>query len=351
MFNLDHAIADWRRKMTAAGIKSRDVLDELESHLRDDVEQQMRSGIGAERSFQEAVQRVGTAKNLNQEFAKVRRPGGRFSRRMLRSWCLAAAAFVFVVETWTLMISETTTAERILGMVIVSVIACYVGAVVDLNRLLGPGVRGWKFRHAIATVCNYGVVAWVCLLLLSLVLPIPLPSEIVFGILWWSLAGAAAMTVLILACDTDPEMLDLWSPGAWKSFELAENEAVHFHHDFIGTEHVLLGLLGEENGSVSAVLRKMGVRCETIRTEIEKIVGVGPQLQNDREPVCTPRAKKALQIAVQEAEAAGRNRVEPEHIFLGLLREGGGVAAKVLNGLGVNTATARAEMIKQPDSR
>jgi ATP-dependent Clp protease ATP-binding subunit ClpC len=84
----------------------------------------------------------------------------------------------------------------------------------------------------------------------------------------------------------------------------------------------------------------LGVRRETVRTEIEKIVGTGPQSHFNRQPY-TPRARKALQIAIQEAKAARHNHVQPEHIFLGLLREGGGVAAKVLTALGVDTTTAR----------
>jgi ATP-dependent Clp protease ATP-binding subunit ClpC len=95
----------------------------------------------------------------------------------------------------------------------------------------------------------------------------------------------------------------------------------------------------------------MGVPREIVRAEIEKIVGTGPASETNRALVCTPRAKKALRIAVQEAKAAGQNRVEPEHIFLGLLREGSGVAAKVLEDLGVNAARARAEILNGQGSR
>jgi ATP-dependent Clp protease ATP-binding subunit ClpC len=98
-------------------------------------------------------------------------------------------------------------------------------------------------------------------------------------------------------------------------------------------------------------LQKMRVQRGTIRAEIEKIVGTGPTSQTHRTPVCTPRAKKALRIAIQEAKTAGQKRVEPEHIFLGLLREGNGVAAKVLERLGVNVTVAREEILKRQGSR
>jgi hypothetical protein len=346
MFELKIAIANWRRKMTAAGIKSRDVLDELESHLREDVDQQMRSGVTAERAFREAVRRVGAGDQLKQEFGKISVTQPQFSRRKMRVGCLAMAVFVFAVETWTLIIYDVTPTERFLGVALVSIIACYIGALPNLNRLVQPGVRGWTLRNAVCIACSWAGCIWVCLLFLSLVNINVLPDGIVLNVVCWALVAASAFTAVVIAHGTESGKLDLWSPTAWKSFELAEIEATRFHHDFIGTEHVLLGLLGEESNSVSNALRKMGVQRETIRAEIERIVVGAPQLHSNREPVCTPRAKKALQLAIQEAKAAGQNRVQPEHIFLGLLREGGGVAAKVLKALGVNAAIAREEIRK-----
>jgi hypothetical protein len=351
MFDLKTATANWRRKMTTAGIKSREVLDELESHLREDIEQQMRSGASDEQAFVNAVRRVGAGEELNQEFGKISGTQPQFSRRKMRVGCLIVAAFVFAIETWTLVIYDLTPDVRFFGVAIVSLIACYIGALPDLNRRLLTGVRGWVFRNAVAIACNCLVVLWICLLFLGLANIKVLPDEIILNVICWGLCAAAAITVVVLAHGTEPEALDVWSPAAWRSFELAEIEATRFRHDFIGTEHVLLGLIAEENSSVATVLRKMGVRRETVRTEIEKIVGDGPKLHGNQSPVCTPRAKKALRIAVQEAKAAGQNRVETEHIFLGLLREGSGVAAKVLEKLGVNAARARAEISKELGNR
>jgi ATP-dependent Clp protease ATP-binding subunit ClpA len=188
------------------------------------------------------------------------------------------------------------------------------------------------------------VALWVTALLLDLAHIILLPSGIILGVVCWSLLGAAAMTVVVIEAGTT--WLDLWSAAAWKSFEFADAEAVHFHHDFIGTEHVLLGLMSEPDGTVSKLLGKMGVQRETVRAEIEKIVVPCPQPQTNRQPVYTPRAKKSIQIAILEARVDGQNRVQPEHILLGLLREGSGVAAKVLTALGADATTIRTEIQK-----
>ncbi len=267
--------------MSASGIKARDVLDELESHLREDIEQHMRSGATAEQAFHDAVQRVGAGDKLNQEFGKISVPQPRFSRRAMRGWCLAAAAFVFATETWTLIAYDVRPVERFLGIALVSAFACYIGALPDLNRMLVPGVRGWALRRAVAKGCSYAAMLWVGLLFVGLVYPALLPSGIIFGVVCWALVAAACMTALIIACDTDTYMLDLWSPAASRCFELASAEAARFHHDFVGTEHVLLGLLGEENGAARKLLQNMGVQGETVCAEIEKIVGSGPQLHEE----------------------------------------------------------------------
>jgi ATP-dependent Clp protease ATP-binding subunit ClpA len=108
-----------------------------------------------------------------------------------------------------------------------------------------------------------------------------------------------------------------------------------------------LGLLESENSCVPKVLRKMGVSCETVREEIEKIVGNGPKSQTNRPPPYTPRAMRALKLAILEAKASCCDRVGAEHMFLGLVIEGSGVAAQVLNRLGVNTEKARKEVLKE----
>jgi hypothetical protein len=347
MFNLEQSIGEWRRQMVAGGIKSPEVLDELESHLREDVEQRVRSGANAARAFAEAIGQIGPVDKLKLEFGKVSLPQPRIRRSALRAYCLGTAVFVFLIEGWTLLEYEVTRTERFLGLALVVAIAGYIGFLPDLNRKLRTGVRGWTFRNRLGYLCGGLVVLWVCALYLSLAHVILLPSEIVFNVVCWALITAAAMTLVVFAYGTEPETLDLWTPEAWQSFEIASAEASHFHHDFIGTEHVLLGLLGAESGSVANVLRKMGVSRETVRTEIEKIVGDGPRVETARKQPYTPRANRALKLALQEARALRCHRVDSEHVFLGLLREGSGVAARVLIELGVSTAKAREEILRQ----
>lgn len=345
MFDLNQSITEWRRQMAAGGIKSPKVLDELESHLREDVERRIQSGAPLERAFQEATRQIGAAKDLKLEFGKISLPQPRLNRTTMRLGCAGMAVFVFLVEGWTLLAFDVARVDRILGMALVSLIAGYIGFLPDLNRLQ-PGVRGWALRKAIAMTCNCAVVLWTCLLLLSVWNIVPLPREIIFNIVCWSLYVAAAATGVVIALGTEPEALKLWTPEAWQSFEFAGVEASRFHHDFIGTEHVLLGVLQSENTCVRNILSQMGVSSETVRGEIEKIVGKGPESQSHRPPPYTPRALKAIKLAVLEAKALHSERVGAEHVFLGLIREGSGVAAKVLGSLGVNTTKARAGILK-----
>ena len=232
MFNLDNAIKEWRRQMLAAGIKIPALLDELEGHLRDDVEQRVRLGATGQEAFEIAVRKIGRPSALRNEFAKM----GRRTR---------------------------------------------------LQRLKRALLR------------FVGVSA-------------PSPNAY----------NAEAREVL----------------------ELGGKEALGFHHDFIGTEHLLLGLLELETAILPGVLQRIGVDHKIVRQEIEKIVGFGPPQQTASTLPYTPRVKKALELAGKEARAQNRMGVSAEHIFLGLMLEGGGVAALVLRNLGVNAAMIRSEI-------
>ena len=141
--------------------------------------------------------------------------------------------------------------------------------------------------------------------------------------------------------------LEDFNANARQTLDLAREEAPRFHHDFIGTEHVLLGLLKSENGVASNVLRRFGVEREAVRMEIEKIVGVGPVHKASAAISYTPRARKALLLAVCEAKAMNHAEVGPGHIFLGLLKEGGGVAALVLRNLGIEIKRTREEILSE----
>jgi Clp amino terminal domain, pathogenicity island component len=241
MFNLDHAISEWRKQMSAGGIKTPTVLDELECHLRDDIEQQMRSGITAQSAFESAVQQIGQPRALKIEFAKVDEV----------KWAL----------------------RRKLKSILMKFI-------------------GWGNATPFPPLSNF---------------------------------DASARATL----------------------ELAQKEPARFHHDFIGTEHVLLSLLKSDTGVVPNVMRKMAVDGETVRKEIEKIVGIGPVHEAAAAIPYTPRARNALHLAAKEARALNHAHIGNEHIFLGLLLESDGVAGLVLRNLGIHIDKTRQEILKE----
>jgi hypothetical protein len=239
-FNLDEAIANWRRKMAAGGIRLADVLDELECHLHDDIEHQMRSGTSARQAFESAIGRIGQAALLKNEFTKA----GRSKWALLR----------------------------------------------QLKALFD--------RHA--------------------------------------------GTELPILCNCNP--------AAMQALELAEAESTRFYHDYIGTEHVLLSILKSGNGIVPKILRRFGVDQDAVRTKIEKIVHAGPVHEMPESLPYTPRARQALRLAAAEAKMLHHPYVGNEHILLGLLIEGGGVAALVLKNLGVPIEKMRQEILKELNS-
>jgi len=242
MFDVERAIAEWRQRMSADGVKTEEILNELESHLRDDIEEQTRAGMTPQRAFETAVERMGRGQALKREFEKM---------------------------------GLTKT---------------------DLLRKLKRFLLGSK--------------------------------------------------------DIAPPDLNALTPLAQQTLESARAEAPRLNHDFIGTEHVLLGLLASESGIVPNVMRSMGVEFEAIRAEIEKVIGPGMPGQRVAANIpYTPRATRALALAVKEAEALHQTQVSPEHIFLGLVKEGGGVAAIVLKNLGVDISRARGEIVNEMNLR
>jgi len=141
-------------------------------------------------------------------------------------------------------------------------------------------------------------------------------------------------------------MFNRFTERARKVIILAKEEARRFNHDYIGTEHILLGLVREGEGVAAAVLEKMGVSLENIRLEIEKLVQPGPTTQIIGDIPFTPRAKKALELAAEEARALGHNYIGTEHLLLGLIREGEGIASQVLLNLGMDLNTVRNEVME-----
>ncbi|MCM8800972.1 MAG: ATP-dependent Clp protease ATP-binding subunit [Candidatus Omnitrophica bacterium] len=141
-------------------------------------------------------------------------------------------------------------------------------------------------------------------------------------------------------------MFNRFTERARKVIILAKEEARRFNHDYIGTEHILLGLIREGEGVAATVLQKMGVSLENIRLEIEKLVQPGPTTQIIGDIPFTPRAKKALELAAEEARALGHNYIGTEHLLLGLLREGEGIASQVLLNLGLDLNMVRNEVME-----
>ena len=140
-------------------------------------------------------------------------------------------------------------------------------------------------------------------------------------------------------------MFDRFTDRARKVMSYAREEAQRFNHDYIGTEHILLGLLKEGSGVAANVLRNLDVDTNKIRFEVEKTVPSGPDTAKKGNLPFTPRAKKVLELAVEEAKGLGHNYIGTEHILLGLLRENEGVAARVLLNLGLKLEEVREEVL------
>ncbi len=140
-----------------------------------------------------------------------------------------------------------------------------------------------------------------------------------------------------------------FTPRAQQVLALARKEADRFNHNFVGTEHLLLGLIKLGQGVAVNVLQKMGLDLETVRMEVEKQVGTGPDQKMIGNIPYTPRVKKVLALASKEAKALNHTYVGTEHILLGLLREGDGVAARVLKNLDVDIEQTRQEILKELD--
>jgi ATP-dependent Clp protease ATP-binding subunit ClpC len=145
------------------------------------------------------------------------------------------------------------------------------------------------------------------------------------------------------------EAMSNFTPRAQQVLALARKEADRFNHNFVGTEHLLLGLIKLGQGVAVNVLQKMGLDLETVRMQVEKEVGTGSDQKQMGNIPYTPRVKKVLALAAKEAKALNHTYVGTEHILLGLLREGDGVAARVLKNLDVDLEQTRQEILKELD--
>jgi len=376
MFNLNEAIAAWRRQMLGNGITSVEVLDELESHVRDDVEEQVRAGVDTKAAFDSAIQRIGPAVALKREFAKSGPPQVIWHGNFWRNFYYCSTAIAILVDAWTFASFELSLPERAAGVCVVAVFAWYLLRLPFLRWWSG-GIARKRFLSAMKLVAIIGPI-WVLLALLTALRVVHIEIGIIPAMIMWSLCAAYVFTGLVCGLNNShgsdggsagwlPPLCPVPSPNppaqpcrpdfnipippanaftplGGKVLELAREEALRLGHDFIGTEHLLLGVLRIAGGALAQVLESSQVESEAVRREIERLVSPLPAHHGPTLLRLTPRARKALQFADTEAAALKRPLVSPEHVLLGLLKEGGGVAAVALNNLGVQLKCVRAEL-------
>jgi ATP-dependent Clp protease ATP-binding subunit ClpC len=143
----------------------------------------------------------------------------------------------------------------------------------------------------------------------------------------------------------DRDRFDKFTERARKVLSLAQEEAQRLQHNYIGTEHLLLGLVREEEGVAAKVLSNLGVDLNKVRSAVEHIIGRGDRIVLG-EIGLTPRAKKVIELAGDEARRLNHHYIGTEHLLLGLVREGEGIAAGVLESLGVNLEKVRTQTIQ-----
>src|SRR5436305_5153905 len=144
---------------------------------------------------------------------------------------------------------------------------------------------------------------------------------------------------------SDRDRFDKFTERARKVLSLAQEEAQRFQHNYIGTEHLLLGLVREGEGIAANVLSNLGIELYRVRNAVEFIIGRGDRIVLG-EIGLTPRAKKVIELAVEEARRMNHHYIGTEHLLLGWVREGEGIAAGVLESLGVNLEKVRTQVIQ-----
>jgi hypothetical protein len=275
MFNLEQAISNWRKDLVAAGLKKPRVLNELENHLREDVDQHVQNGSSPQDAFQAAVGAIGQASLLSAEFQKSTEPKDRLKRKS-KAMFAALTVLLTVNALWS---GEISLPAQILVLAGITLIALCL--------------RGWRF---------------------------PVPD------------------------------LPVLATTAKRNLERAAEEAHRLHHGFIGTEHLLLGLMQSPTGVFADVLKLIDVDPEAVKREVAKAVNGGPIQGAIPDLSYTPRVKRALQLASKEAKGLKQTRVQSEHLFLGLLLERDGIGGQVLKKMGVEVETIRRMIVRKTGS-
>lgn len=367
MFDLERAVSDWRRRMVDCGFKPVEVINELESHLRDDIDTQVRSGVNEERAFELSVRRLGTPAELKKEFAKSPQPEVAQRRTFLGYFYFICATVAILIDLWSLISFDLSLGGRVGAGAGVALFALYLFGL-PIWSPWRSGTLGAYFLGALKVI---GIIAplWVLFALLTALRILHWEIGIIPEMTMWSLCAAYGLTALAWAAGFGgrggsggvplltswpippspllPPYVDIpippsmaFTPAARRALELAREEALGLGHDFVGTEHVLLGLLRTAGGALSPVLQ---LNKEVVRTEVCRLVSAFPVRPAAAELPLTPRARKALQFAGREAVSLKRSPIGSEHILLGLLLEGSGVAAVALRNLGIRLEQFRAQ--------
>ena len=140
-------------------------------------------------------------------------------------------------------------------------------------------------------------------------------------------------------------MFERFTERARRVIILAREEAGRFRHDFVGTEHILLGLIRDGEGIATAVLQRLGLKLETVKNEVERALAGLPKTLTFGEVPFTPQAKRVLELSIEEARQLGHNYIGTEHLLLGLMKEGQSIAAKILESLGARLDEVRQETL------
>jgi hypothetical protein len=377
MFNLERAIANWRRRMAAGGIKAVEVLDELESHLRDEIERQMQTGSSEEEAYHQAVSRIGDVKLLKAEFAKARLARRR-SRKGWYAFYFGSIVFMVLINSWTLAEYDISRLGRLFGFSAVWVTGLYLACLPHWLQSLAP-VRSAQFLKVLKVATNL-LWVWPLWALATTTHAVHVELGISIETALWCLYGAVCLSALAWGLSqggkrggsegpappfqsqptpippTEPSPPDLGTslppgqtsgPVVREVLRAAREEAARLGHDFVGTEHVLLAVLRLAEGAFGQFLRRLNLDSQTVRLEVERAVWRLPMQAAAEEAAFTPRACTALKLASREARKSNRSGISAEHIFLGLLLERSGIAGQVLRKLGVKSKSTRAEISSQ----
>ncbi len=372
MFELESAIRNWRQQMAHGGISCEDVLDELENHLREEFARRLREGADGQSAFTAATEVLGPVDLLRGEFLKLgTKPHARAWFRLLFRILPAA---MLAVNIWTLLAYDLSLWERSVGILAVATIYFCLFRFSKSSAPF-PAVGLGRFA-SVFKLANTLAVLWPLFALLEAINIIHLPIGFVAVTVIWSLyaafALAACWNVLLSRRQggsnggpgqmfgpqsqpvppdppATPQFAAAWPPErstppvVQELLQMAAEEARQLGHDFVGTEHVLLGLL--QLGQGSRLLERLSLNSTSVRNEIARLVAPLPVTSAPSRYPLTPRAGKAVKLAAREARRLKHPSIAPEHLFLGLLLEGGGVAALVLKRLGVRTQRARQEVL------